>query len=190
MHTCVGFPICTHVHIYVYMHTCTRLSAVSINSGRVIPMNQQPHSEHTALSRFHRLHSDSKCGGFHPSQFSGSPHQLGIPQFDFDTDCLVSVQTPQTKGCAPRGCPHASDTTTSPAVIGAPVTASPGSVLASAADTHRPTVHLLFAVYPEGTGWNQPTARVHGLPSTSTRSPSRTPPDLTGGGPREAASCR
>ena len=105
VHTCVGFPICTHVRIYVYMHTCTRLSAASVNSGRVIPMTQQPRSEHTAPSRFHRLHSDSKCGGFHPASSLVLRHQLGVPQFDSDTDCLVSVQTHRPRAAPPGAVP-------------------------------------------------------------------------------------
>ena len=177
---CVSVVVCihawvflyAHVCMYVYVHTCTCLWAASINSRHGIPVTQQPHSEHAALSHFYRQHSDSKRGGFHPSQFSGSRHQLGVPQFDFDTNPLAYVQTPQTKDSIPQGCPLASDATTSPAIIRGSRDPFLGSVPAGAAHTSRPTVHLLFEMYPEGTGWNRPTARVHGLagPSAHSRS--------------------
>ena len=188
VHTCVGFPLCTHVCIYVYVHTCTCLWAASINSRHGIPVTQQPHSEHAALSHFYSTLTASVAVSTPASSLvlgtSWGSHSLILTL----TPWRMS-RPPQTKDSIPQGCPLTSDATTSPAIIRGSRDPFLGSVPAGAVHTSRPTVLLLFEMCPEGTGWNRPTARMHGLASTSAHSRSG-PLQASQAGSGEAASSR
>ena len=111
-------------------------------------MTQQPHSEHTALSRFYRQHADSECEGFHASQPSGSPAPAGGLRLNFDVNRLESVQTPQMKGSIPQDCPHTRRHCFSTHYgAGAPVIPPQAQYLLEQPTELRKTVCLLFPVY-------------------------------------------